>query len=216
MAKYTYNRVKSAMAEDENPHLSAAFTVLPEGAKSIALQSGHFSNLYIRGERKGMAVEEAARELTERSAACVSRKLRKIDMVCAVAFLTEYINRQRKEEEPTTTEPNNTTTTVNANETTVQGYSHAAHCLELYLHNTSEIYDRYTVPAIERVRRAFKAGEHVSNNAKQLKEDIQEIEPAISAAARLVRKYDHLSPTAQDIEQVTRNYAAYIVEQAHS
>lgn len=90
--------------------------------------------------------------------------------------------------------------------------SHAAQCLDIYLHNTREIYDRYTVPAIERVTRALKAGEYVSDNAEQLAKDIQEIAPAISAAARLVRKYDHLTPTAQDIEQVTRNYAAYIVD----
>ena len=90
--------------------------------------------------------------------------------------------------------------------------SHAAQCLDIYLHNTAEIYDRYTVPAIKRVAQAYKAGEHVSDNAEQLTKDIQEIAPAISAAARLVRKYDHLTPTAQDIEQVTRNYAAYIVD----
>ena len=90
--------------------------------------------------------------------------------------------------------------------------SHAGQCLDIYLYNTAEIYDRYTVPAIHRVVRAFKAGEYVSDNAEQVAKDIQEITPAISAAARLVRKYDHLTPTAQDIEQVTRNYAAYIVD----
>lgn len=90
--------------------------------------------------------------------------------------------------------------------------SHAAQCLDIYLHNTAEIYDRYTVPAIKRVTQAYKAGEHVSDNAEQVAKDIQEIAPAISAAARLVCKYDRLTPTAQDIEQVTRNYAAYIVD----
>lgn len=118
MAKHTYNRVMSAMAEDNEPSMCHTFAALTEGAKAIALQSGKFSNLYIRGERKGMAAEEAAKELTERAAACVSRKLRKIDMVCAVAFLAEYISRQRKADEPTTTEPTtNTPTTMNANET---------------------------------------------------------------------------------------------------
>lgn len=119
MAKHTYNRVMSAMAEDTNPAMLHTFAALTDGAKAIVLQSGKFSNLYIRGERKGMTAEDAAKELTERAAACVSRKLRKIDTICAVAFLAEYISRQRKADEPTTTEPTNTPTTMNANETIV-------------------------------------------------------------------------------------------------
>ena len=110
---------------------------------------------------------------------------------------------------------NNTPATMNANETNAPEFSemsHADQCLDIYLHNTREIYDRYTVPAIKRVAQAYKAGEHVSDNAEHLTKDIQEITPAISAAADLVRKDDHLTPTAQDIEQVTRNYAAYIVD----
>lgn len=118
MAKHTYNRVMSAMAEDTTAAMLHAFAALTDGAKAIVLQSGKYSNLYIRGERKGIAAEEAAKELTERAAACVSRKLRKIDMVCSVAFLAEYIARQRKADEPTTTEPtDNTPTTMNAKET---------------------------------------------------------------------------------------------------
>ena len=108
--------------------------------------------------------------------------------------------------------------TMNENETTTvcefSELTHAGQCLDIYLHNTCEIYERYTVPAIERVIRAIKAGEYVSDNAGQLAKDIQEITPAMQAAARLVRKYDHLTPTAKDIEQVTRNYAAYIIESA--
>lgn len=213
MAKHTYNRVMSAMAEDNEPSMCHTFAALTDGAKAIALQSGKYSNLYIRGERKGMTAEDAAKELTERAAACVSRKLRKIDTICAVAFLAEYISRQRKAEEPTTTEPTNIPTTMNANETTeFSELTHAGQCLDIYLHNTREIYERYTVPAIERVTRAIKAGEYVSDNAGQLAKDIQEITPAMQAAARLVKKYDHMTPTAKDIEQVTRNYAAYIVD----
>lgn len=117
MAKHTYNRVMSAMAEDAAAAMLHAFAALTDGAKAIALQSGKSSNLYIRGERKGMAAEEAAKELIERAAACVSRKLRKIDTVCAVAFLAEYISRQRKADEPTTTPADNTPATMNANET---------------------------------------------------------------------------------------------------
>lgn len=117
MAKHTYNRVMSAMAEDSDPAMLHTFAALTEGAKAIALQSGNFSNLYIRGINKGMTAEEAANELTERAAALVSRKLRKIDMVCAAAFLAEYISRQRKEaEQPEPTNPDNTPSTMNANE----------------------------------------------------------------------------------------------------
>lgn len=119
MAKHTYNRVMSAMAEDSDPAMLHTFAALTEGAKAIALQSGNFSNLYIRGINKGMTAEEAANELTERAAALVSRKLRKIDMICAAAFLAEYISRQRKEaEQPEPTNPDNTPSTMNANETT--------------------------------------------------------------------------------------------------
>lgn len=114
MAKYTYNRVMSAMAEDTTAAMLHTFATLTDGAKAIALQSGKFSNLYIRGERKGMTADEAAKELTERAAAGVTRKLRKIDMVCAASFLAEYISRQRKAEE--TPSPENTPTAMNANE----------------------------------------------------------------------------------------------------
>lgn len=227
MAKHTYNRVMSAMAEDTTAAMLHAFAALTDGAKAIALQSGKFSNLYIRGGRKDMTAEEAAKELTERAAACVSRKLRKIDMVCAVAFLAEYISRQRKADEPTETPTetptDNTPLTMNANETKAPEFSeltHAGQCLDIYLHNTREIYERYTVPAINAVEEAVK------RNGWQLPKDeaIKNLtfwtswqpgtKKALQAAARLVRKYDHLTPTAKDIEEVTRNYAAYIVESA--
>lgn len=121
------------------------------------------------------------------------------------------INLDEPEEPETPTD--NTPATMNANETTeFSELTHAGQCLDIYLHNTREIYERYTVPAIERVTRAIKAGEYVSDNAGQLAKDIQEITPAMQAAARLVKRYDHLTPTANDIEQVTRNYAAYIVD----
>ena len=109
-AKYTYNHAATAITEDSTPAMLHAFAALTDGAKAIALQSGKYSNLYIRGERKGMTAEEAAKELAERAAGCVTRKLRKIDIVCAVAFLAEYISRQRKVDETPETpspEPNN-------------------------------------------------------------------------------------------------------------
>lgn len=118
MAKHTYNRVMSAMTEDTTAAMLHTFAALTDGAKAIVLQSGKFSNLYIRGEHKGMAAEEAAKELTERAAACVSRKLRKIDMACAASFLAEYISRRRKAiDTPETPNPDNTPATMNANET---------------------------------------------------------------------------------------------------
>lgn len=106
----------------------------------------------------------------------------------------------------------NISSTMNANEMTeFSELTHAGQCLDIYLMNTSDIYERYTVPAIERVTRAIKAGEYVSDNAG-LEKDIQEISPAIQAAARLVKRYDGVTPTVKDIEQVTRNYAAYIAD----
>lgn len=101
MAKHTYNRVMSAMTEDGTQYMGHTFATLTDGAKAIAMQSGHYIAAYYRGERKGMTVEEAAKELTERAAVYVTRKLRNIDMICAVAFLAEYISRQRKAEDPT-------------------------------------------------------------------------------------------------------------------
>lgn len=219
MAKHTYNRVMSAMAEDNEPSMCHTFAALTDGAKAIALQSGKFSNLYIRGERKGMAAEEAAKELTERAAAGVSRKLRKIDMVCAASFLAEYISRQRKADEPTTEPTDNTPSTMNAKETTeFSELTHAGKCLGIYLDNTREIYERYTVPSINAVV------ESVKRNGWQLPKDeaIKNLtfwtswqdgtKKAIQAAARLVKRYDHMTPTIKDIEQATRNYAAYIVD----
>lgn len=163
MAKHTYNRVMSAMAEDSDPAMLHTFAALTDGAKAISLQSGNFSNLYIRGINKGMAAEEAAKELTERAAACVSRKLRKIDMVCAVAFLAEYISRQRKADEPTTTEPtDNTPTTMNANEVTnvpeFSELSHAATNIVLAAENTQSIYAAHVEPLLRSLERKAAKG----------------------------------------------------------
>ncbi len=116
------------------------------------------------------------------------------------------------------TETDNTTfptsDTMNTETNTVEfpELSHAGQCLDIYLHNTTEIYQRYTVPAIARVVKAYKAGECVSVNPEQLAKDIQEITPAINAAVKLVKKYDHMTPTAKDIKHVTRLFTEYIVE----
>jgi len=107
----------------------------------------------------------------------------------------------------------NTTTTENANNVTeFSELSHAGQCLDIYLMNTESIYTTCTVPAINRVIRAIKAGEYVSTDPEHAAKDIQEITPAIQAAARLVRKYDHLTPTVADIEAVTARYVAYVID----
>lgn len=161
MAKHTYNRVMSAMAEDNEPSMCHTFAALTDGAKAIALQSGKFSNLYIRGEHKGMAAEEAAKELTERAAGCVTRKLREIDMICAASFLAEYISRQRKADEPTTEPTNNTPTTMNANETKAPEFSelsHAATNIVLAAENTQSIYAAHVEPLLRSLERKAAKG----------------------------------------------------------
>lgn len=117
-------------------------------------------------------------------------------------------------------EPTNTPTTMDANETTeFSELSHAGQCLDIYLHNTAEIYKRYTVPAIEDTAKSFRYRNGAKYTAdeywgvlERTAEDMHAVKNALQAAARLVKKYDHMTPTAKDIEQVTRNYAAYIVD----
>lgn len=105
---------------------------------------------------------------------------------------------------------------MNANETTeFSELTHAGQCLDIYLHNTAEIYNRYTVPAIE------KAAAMMRSNATHPQQfdvtpagiaRIWEVKRALSTAAGLVRKCDRLSPSQEDKNAVTRNYAAYIVD----
>lgn len=129
MAKHTYNRVMSAMAEDTTAGMLHAFAALTDGAKAIANRSGNFANTFIKGKQKNTSAGEAAQELAEIAANCVTRKLRKIDHICAVAFLAEYISRQRKAiETPETPNPeNNTPTTMNANEMKAPEFSELSH-----------------------------------------------------------------------------------------
>lgn len=107
----------------------------------------------------------------------------------------------------------NTPSTMNATETTE--LTHAGQCLDIYLHNTAEIYDHYTVPAIE------KAAAMMRSNATHPQQfdvtpaglaRVWEVKRALSTAAGLVRKYDRISPTQEDKNAVARNYAAYIVD----
>ncbi|MBD5224226.1 MAG: hypothetical protein HDS71_09330 [Bacteroidales bacterium] len=116
-----------------------------------------------------------------------------------------------------------TSDTMNTETNTVEfsELSHAGQCLDLYLHNTAEIYERYTVEAVKLVVNAF------TNQGPVKLDDVTAwdnltfwiswqpvTKKAVTAAVKLVKKYDHMTPTAKDIEQVTRNYAAYIVESA--
>ena len=122
-ALHTYNRVTNAMAEDNETSMLHTFAALTQQAKNIVLHSGKFSNAYVRGEHKGMTAEEAAKDLTARAAACVTCKVRYIDIVITTAFLAEYISRQRKEIEtpkPTTLSTSDTmnTETKTMNEVT--------------------------------------------------------------------------------------------------
>lgn len=186
MAKYTYNRVMSAMAEDTTAAMLHAFAALTDSAKAIALQSGKYSKLYIRGERKDMAAEKAAKELAERAAAGVTRKLRKIDMVCAASFLAEYISRQRKADEPTTEPTDNTPATMNANETKAPEYSelsHAATNIVLAAENTQSIYAAHVEPLLRSLERKAAKGVTLSLDtlaksyaiAAIIRESIQEV-----------------------------------------
>lgn len=99
--------------------------------------------------------------------------------------------------------------------------SHAGQCLDLYLHTTAEIYERYTVTAIEAAANAKRADEAAParlddttawDNLTFWISWQPVVKNAVKAAARLVKKYDRFTPTAKDIEQVTRNYADYIVD----
>lgn len=100
---------------------------------------------------------------------------------------------------------NNTPSTMNAKETTeFSELSHAGQRLDNYLHNDSFIYEYYTQKAIEAI---------VNDGLSITSEDVRRyVRNAIDHASFQVEKYDHLTPTAQDVEQVTRNYVAYIVD----
>lgn len=109
----------------------------------------------------------------------------------------------------TETKAMNETNTVEFSE-----LSHAGQCTDIYLHNTAEIYERYTVEAIKQVATNVSIHGAFMNwdTYPLIVKDWDAVKNAIKAAVKLVKKYDRMSPTAKEIEQVTRNYAAYIVE----
>lgn len=122
-----------------------------------------------------------------------------------------YLNEE--ETEPTTDTP--------ANEREENELTEAANLLNIYIDNESDIYSKYTEKAIAAVVDAKRENE---NGNAQLDDETAwnnlifwiswqpVVKKAINAAARLVKKFDGVTPTAKDIEQVTRNYAAYIIE----
>ena len=90
--------------------------------------------------------------------------------------------------------------------------SHAAQCLDIYLHNTREIYERYSVPAIkEAARRMRLYGVNIPANVAI---DYTITGDAMDAARALVVKYDHLHPTASDCTAAFVGYDDYIMESA--
>lgn len=221
-AKHIAVRIINAMNEDKDPSMCHTFAALTDGAKAIALQAGHYSNTYVRGNANCMDVTAAAQELEAKAAANVSRKLRKIDHAAAVAFLAEYIRRWRNEvaKEPTPAAPETETTTNTAtamtttdtanNVATAYEETHTARCLDIYLKNTADIYERYTLPLIEAAKNYVDLNDKAS--LMELFTNVPNVTRALQAAARLVQKYDHMTPTAADVEFVKANYAAYIIE----
>lgn len=101
--------------------------------------------------------------------------------------------------------------------------SHAAQNLVIYVRNEREIYERYTLEAVAMVVKAKCTND--INGARL--DDVTAwdnlsfwigwqtvTKKAIQAAAKLVRKYDHITPTAADIEAATKVYAANIIDKA--
>lgn len=100
----------------------------------------------------------------------------------------------------------------------------AANLLTIYLDNTREIYDRYTVPAIAELANKDRNNGGRTNWANVISAlcTLDPCEPfrtlegksyrAIDHARRLVHQLDGLTPTPADIDQAAHDYAAYIVE----
>ena len=101
--------------------------------------------------------------------------------------------------------------------------SHAAQCLEIYVRNEREIYERYTLAAVAAVVDAKRKND---TGGTRLDDETawdnlafwigwQSVtKKAIQASAKLVRKYDHITPTAADIEEATKIYADDIIDKA--
>lgn len=118
-----------------------------------------------------------------------------------------------------TTPPTKNRTTMKTTNTTP-----AANLLTIYLDNTREIYDRYTMPAIAELANKDRNNGGRTNWANVISAlcTLDPCEPfrtlegkicrAIDHARRLVHQLDGLTPTPADIDQAAHDYAAYIVE----
>lgn len=197
---------------------------LPKGVKGVANLSLHVNGEWVKEINPGrmtarQMVKAAAKTANETKdehvqvfmyfdCLCIG------EVVCADAGVEVRIYSNEPTEEPTTPAP------AESSELT-----HAGRCLDIYLMNTAEIYERYTLPAIAAV--AKSVGPRV--NWEHVTSDLCALNPfapsstvdgmiyrAIDKARRLVNQFDGLKPTASDIQQVTRNYVAYIVDCAKS
>lgn len=93
--------------------------------------------------------------------------------------------------------------------------SHAAQCLEIYLRNEREIYECYTMPSVRRLVKLQAPETFTAWHVMQgVVIDWNAVDSAMSAAARMVRKYDGVKPTADDIETVKAGYVADIIDKA--
>lgn len=205
-----YVRNETIINGNQAAQLDAMIGLIKDLTTKIEAVPAKIAGLATQGKEKAVAMWERMAARYQAQFADAVATLR----AWLVAFKANRPNVQIDLDEPEDPEP----ATDTAPE--FSQLSHAAQCLDIYLHNTAEIYNRYTVPAINAVVEA------VRRNGWQLPKDeaIKNLtfwtswqpgtKKALQAAARLARKYDHLTPTAQDIEQVTRNYAAYIVESA--
>lgn len=95
--------------------------------------------------------------------------------------------------------------------------THAGHCLNVYLNNTAEIYNHYTVPAYRYAAGLLAFGaeqvnEWLLSGAKVNGVDV--IGGAIDSACEMVERYDHLTPNPADIAEVTRRYCLCVIEEA--
>lgn len=102
---------------------------------------------------------------------------------------------------PETSDTMNTETTPAMNEVNTVELSPAAYCMDVYLLNDAEIYERYTIPAI---------GACVGDQTIKAPAMLEYVKEALKVAARMVVKYDHVTPTSDDIQEVFRRYIAYI------
>lgn len=100
---------------------------------------------------------------------------------------------------------------------TTNDLTHAARCIDIYLNNTSEIYERYTLPLIKTAIYNLTGISTSESAIKWTYDNISKcgtLSAAIRSACNLVKKHDNLTPAQSDINAVIANYCAYIIETA--